>query len=207
MKTVSNNFGSWVWPEKDDECWQAVFNEVSKIPKVLERVKTRNVCVQAGGNCGVFPKYLSAEFKVVYTFEPDPANYLCLISNCPQTNVFKFPSALGDTHVCIDLEREERNCGAYQVSGSGLIPTLTIDDLALPACDLIYLDIEGMEYKALLGAEKTLEQFHPVIVTEEKSLGGRYGVFENTIRDWLKRFDYEQVDRLLNDSVYVRRLR
>lgn len=192
-----------MWPEKDEGCWQAVFGEIPKLQKVLELVKSKNVCVQAGGNCGVFAKYLSAEFKYVYTFEPDPTNYLCLISNAPQTNVFKFPAALGDTHVCIDLERDESNCGAYQVSGNGLIPTLTIDDLALPACDLIYLDIEGMEYRALVGAEKTLSTFHPVIVTEEKSHGGRYGVFENTIKDWLKNFGYKQVDRLLNDSVYT----
>lgn len=203
MKTITNNFGSWVWPEKDYACWEAVFREVPKLQKVLELVKNRSICVQAGGNCGVFAKYLSVEFKYVYTFEPDPTNYLALISNCPQTNVFKFPTALGSEHNCIDLERDEANCGAYQVSGNGLIPTLRIDDLNLPACDLMFLDIEGMEYQALMGGEKTIDQFHPVIVTEEKSLGSRYGADEDTIRNYLRRFGYKQVDRLENDSVYV----
>lgn len=192
-----------MWPEKDEGCLQAVFGEIPKLQMVIDLVKDKNICVQAGGNCGVFPKYLSDKFNYVYTFEPDPTNYLCLTSNVPQTNVFKFPSALGDEYGCIDLERDEANCGAYQVDGKGSIPTMRIDDLALPGCDLIYLDIEGMEYKALVGGLETITKFRPVIATEEKSLGGRYGVFENTISGWLENLGYKQVGRLANDSIYT----
>lgn len=41
-----------------------------------------------------------------------------------------------------------------------------IDDLGLEECDLIHLDIEGYEEKALEGAIETIKKFKPTIVTE-----------------------------------------
>ena len=46
-----------------------------------------------------------------------------------------------------------------------VIPTITIDDIALNASrkiDIVNMDIEGAEYQALLGAEKVLKEDRPI---------------------------------------------
>ena len=105
-------------------------------------------------SCGVWPAWLADHFETVYTFEPDRENFRCLVQNVPD-NVVCFQSALGYQRKLIDLHRDPVNCGAYFVEKEGTIPTLRIDDLELPACDLIVLDVEGMEADALQGAMLT----------------------------------------------------
>jgi FkbM family methyltransferase len=205
-KRFQNDYGQWLWPIQDTQCCAAVFGEIPKLQHVVESIKTRNIVVQAGGNCGAFARVLAPLFRAVYTFEPDRTNFSCLISNVPEENVWKFPAALGETNVCISMgngpTEDETNCGAFQVDGPGLVPTLTIDQLALPACDLIYLDIEGAELPALKGAQATISMFHPVIVTEEKGLGRKFGSQEEDIRVFLKKFGYKVETSIANDVIY-----
>lgn len=148
--------------------------EPGKIADVLPLVKQKRVAVQAGGCCGVFPKLLAQHFDYVYTFEPDLENFEALCRNVPEHNVFKFPAALGVNHEGVSIvvpERTNTNVGALTTTAIGPIPTLVIDDLALQQCDLIYLDVEGAEENALVGAAFTIERYSPVIVYEQKDLG------------------------------------
>lgn len=46
---------------------------------------------------------------------------------------------------------------------------ITLDSLALKRCDLIKIDVEGMEYEVLSGAEKILSEFHPIVYFEHAS--------------------------------------
>ena len=77
------------------------------------------------------------------------------------------------------------NRGALQTRPTGLVPVMAIDQLALPACDLIMLDIEGDELPALRGAVQTINRYRPVIVAEDKGLGHRKGVVFGDISAWL----------------------
>lgn len=203
FKTINQGYGEMLWPTKDTECLGAVFNEIPKLLEVIELTK-KGIAVQAGGNCGVFASILAKHFQAVYTFEPDLVNFACLSANVPEFNVFKFPSALGNQNSCISMRsgpvEDETNCGAYRVGGEGLIPTLMIDQLGLPACDLIYLDIEGQELAALDGASETLRRFKPVIVTEEKGLGG---LKEGEIAEFLAMFGYLPLKKIQNDQIYT----
>jgi FkbM family methyltransferase len=59
---------------------------------------------------------------------------------------------------------------------------ITLDSLALPRCDLIKIDVEGMELNVLEGAANTISQHHPivhaeVIKTDKEELKSRMASF------------------------------
>ena len=199
---------NFYWPDSDVDCHAAVLKEVYKIALLDKYLKEKKVCVQAGGNVGVFPRELAKEFECVYTFEPHPKNYECLEKNCPEENIFMQKAALGNDHSLIEVGVSrpdlKNNCGAYQVLGEGDIPTVMIDDLHLPACDLIYLDIEGYELMALQGAYETIKKFHPVIVVENKQLPLMYDITPEQVIEFLVgEFFYEVKERVQRDVILV----
>lgn len=205
MKEISE---FW-WPDNDKDCHPAVLKEVYKIGLLDKHLKEKKVCVQAGGNVGVFPRELAKEFECVYTFEPHPENYACLEKNCPEENIKMFHAALGNDHkkIQVGVSRPDlkNNCGAYQVLGDGDVPTMMIDDLRLPSCDLIYLDIEGYELMALQGGFETINEFHPVIVIENKQLPLMYDVTPEEVIEYLVcTFGYEVKEKAMRDVILIK---
>jgi hypothetical protein len=89
------------------------------------------------------------------------------------------------------------------VSGDGEIPMVTIDAFRLPVCDLIYLDVEGYEYFALLGAGETLRRCRPVVVTEINQHLGEYGRAESDIAGLMADAGYQAGDRFGADRVWL----
>ena len=193
----------WWFPDHDVECYKAVFAELYKIDECLKYVTGRQVCVQAGGNVGLFPQSLAQAFECVWTFEPDPQNFECMIRNLyGLENVEMRKYALGDEERRVSLDFVEGNCGAHSIHGEGDIPMVTIDSLELEACDFIQLDIEGLEYHALGGGLDTIQKFKPVILVEDKGLGEKYGIKEGEIGYLLEPFGYKKIDRLRRDDLY-----
>jgi len=193
-----------MWPASDRGAAAAVFNDIHALDSVYPLCRKLGVAIQAGGNCGVWPKAMGERFRIVYTFEPDPVNFRCLCANAPAVNVFKINAALGDVGGTVGLAARPDNVGAHQVDGSGDIPTLTIDDFALVVCDLIYLDIEGCELAALRGGAQTIARTRPVIVVEDKGMSVRYGVPPGEVEKYAcERFGYRVVMKLGHDVVMV----
>ena len=88
----------------------------------------------------------------------------------------------------------------------GDINITTIDMMKAKDVDLIYLDVEGWEAKALIGARATIRESKPVIVTENKGLIPMYpGTFEGSqdFRDWVCTLGYKHHSRLMRDDVFV----
>jgi FkbM family methyltransferase len=167
----------WIWPKTDNGAWDGPSMEWVRSHRdgYLKYCKKFDVVVQAGGNCGLYPALLSNHFSRVYTFEPDPLNFHCLVNNCQSPNIFKFNAALGETNKQLFLfNGNEGNVGCHTVGDDGSkyttklahIPTFTVDQLALDTCDLIQLDCEGYEPNVILGALDTIERFKPVISLE-----------------------------------------
>jgi len=165
----------WLWPKSDTDAFGAIANDYKiYIDYILNHVRNFDVVVQAGGNCGMYPKLLSLAFKYVYTFEPDPLNFHCLVHNCQDNNIFKFNCCLGDRNRLIQLNSGNKlNIGCHIVDNSPPtlntihnVPTILIDQLDLSKCDLLFLDVELFEYQVLLGAYNTMKEFKPVIFLE-----------------------------------------
>lgn len=191
--------GPWLWAAEDwegyrwpKEDWQNTHRDVW-----LKHVKNRSICVQAGGFQGMYPRLLSEHFDMVYTFEPDPLHYFCLVNNCQKDNIVKFQAALGAGPGLIDVVSLcNHNRGMGKVTPGSKIPTVAIDSLGLKDCGFIQLDIEGYERHALFGAEQTIKKFRPVISCERKH-------DNEDVLDILERYGYSLVDQAGDDSIFV----
>lgn len=196
----------WVWPKIDVNCWEYMKRYPNLPDDISKFVKNKNVVVQAGGNCGVYPKQYANLFKRVYTFEPEWLNFYCLNQNVSEGNVIKIQSCLGDKPKMVSLAVNKRNRGKTHIKGTGQYPVFQIDSLGLDACDLIHLDIEGYEYFALLGASSTIEKYKPVVVVEMwDELNDRFGENLNLkTTTFLEDLGYSHITTLANsDKVFI----
>jgi FkbM family methyltransferase len=196
----------WLWPKGDNHTWDAVWREVrSELPELLALVPRRRVVVQAGGNGGIWVRELAAKFERVYTYEPDPINFRCLVHNCPFPNVVFTNGAVGDRADFLKMKHHPGNPGAAQVEAGEIIPVHRIDSLNLDACNLLQLDIEGFEHEGLRGAERTILRHKPVICLEMQKvdLAAQYGSSNELITAWLAERGYKLHMRMHMDNVFV----
>lgn len=207
---VINSHG-YYWPKYDGggdyegnlSCWAGNLPFLNTPELVTKFVSEPIVCVQAGGNCGLFVKKYAELFDVVYTFEPDPINFYCINMNVTEPNVFKYQACLGYKHETVDITRTFKDVGSTHVKGKGMIPTLMIDDLGLQRCDLIHLDIEGYELNALKGAIETIKRCKPIIALEiTEEWAARYNSSPIVIDNWLLDLNYVGVGNAHADKVY-----
>lgn len=188
-----------LWKIKDDDAFFDIIEGwyLQGRTAFTSHLKGTDVVIQAGGYCGVFPRLFSSIFKTVYTFEPDPLNFHCLVANNPFENVIKIQGALGEIHEMVSMVHRcptNRGMHVVEAKASSTIPTFAIDDLELPACDLIQLDLEGYEIKALVGATWTIDQFKPVISVEDTN---------PDIEKFLSQWNYKAVATAFRDTVYA----
>lgn len=213
MKRIRNDFSwyprtEWYWPNHDEKLIQ-VNDWVRDADIALKHTTKRSLVIQAGGACGVWPVYFSKHFKQVVTFEPVKSNIECLKKNIEgYENISFFPCALSSDGkpMRLDLDDSEKNnCGAYHYSSTGVrVPSMRIDDIKIKDCALICLDLEGMEYDALVGASETIEKFSPVIMIEEKPLPYMDQGDHLFARQYLESLGYKQVDSIHRDLVFKR---
>jgi FkbM family methyltransferase len=192
------------WPRYDQGMWNYM-HQFRILPEFFDQLMTHvtgnAIVVQAGGNCGQYVRQFSQRFDTVYTFEPDPINFLCLTLNCG-ANVIKTQACVGNERKFVNLDRRH-DSGAIHVSGTGNIPTVIIDDLNLPACDLIQLDIEGYELFALQGAQRTIEKYYPLLMIEwYEPWAQRYGTNKTMLDNFLNNVGYSKILSHKSDIVY-----
>lgn len=199
----------WIWPLIDENSW-AGQNQFPKIADmVLPYVKNKNIMIQAGGNCGFILSKFIEHFNIIYTFEPDPINFYCLNQNVTSPNVIKMQCCIGNTPTPVTTQQlirpdKPHDIGGVHISGTGYTPTIVIDNLNLPGCDLIQLDVEGYELNALLGAVETIKKYKPVLCIEfcEKWLN-RYNADSDKILGLLNDLNYFHIETYGVDKIFV----
>ena len=196
--------GNYIWPKTDTRCYNYMMTHFDLPEQICKFVSDKKVCVQAGGNMGVYTKMYAEKFQHVYTFEPEPLNFYCLNQNVTEPNVFKYQSCIGKDRKLVNLKIKEANRGKTHVSKTGSIPTLQIDDLGLNVCSLIHLDIEGFELFALQGAIQTIRTCKPVVVIEyfEKN-AVRYGWTLEQLESLLKQHGYKFEHNIEEERIYI----
>lgn len=204
----------WDWSrfQGSAACLKWSRRDLETLVQALQLVPLRRACVQAGGNLGIFPKRLAMEFEIVYSFEPDATLFRMMAHNAPEANIMKIQAALGANNEPVRMECTRRDTsgravheGLTHVAGPGSIPCIRIDDLKLQVCDLIYLDIEGWEYFALLGGEETIKRCRPVIGVEINRNIAFTGHSAKQLRSLLASWGYERKLVMHSDEIYAPR--
>lgn len=205
----------WLWPASDTIAWPVLLQEAAAIPEILKHVPGRSVALQAGGHCGLIVRQIADVFASVYTFEPHPTNFVCLVNNVPDRHVCKIQACLGTersepvgmsdwgNNTSASYVGEDETLPHFRPVEGAKSPVLTIDSLNLPSLDLLMLDVEGFEFRALEGAKQTISRHKPVVVLELVGHGKRYGVADSDVRAKMKWHGYAEIARLERDSVFV----
>ena len=116
----------------------------------------------------------------VLAFEPQRTVFYALCGNVAQNNLNQvrcYHAAVGERAGVIAVPEidadAEFNFGGLALSSAPAgveaseVTMLRIDDLKLSACDLIKIDVEGMERDVLLGAQETVRRFRPLLYVED----------------------------------------
>ena len=171
--------------------------------QVMRRhLREESSCIDIGANEGEILRHmtkLSPRGRHV-AFEPIPRLAAKLQENFPGVAVHE--AACGDRSGVADFVVVE-NAPAY----SGLrqriydrpdaklntiqVRVVRVDDLVTHPVAFIKIDVEGGEYHALLGAERTISTSRPVIVFEAGAKGaGQYGVGAEDFASFFDRLGY-----------------
>jgi FkbM family methyltransferase len=178
----------------DGDPWEGEYIELLK-----KYVKPRTIALDIGAHIGTHTVTLSkaiGEHGLVIAFEPQRKIYreLCMnmqLNGC--NNVVPLLLALGDrnTEVIMPPPPEGNEGGRAIIegynanaAGSEEIRIRRLDDFKLKNVSFIKMDVEAYEDRALEGARKTIEMFHPVIFIEiQGDPGGDIFVEEGWIEE------------------------
>ena len=143
-------------------------------------VRSDDVILDVGANYGYYAATLAAALDRrcrIHALEPAPANFdrLCrhLSGNSLEGAVWAHRLGVSDRLETVALTRPAENTGHTAVALDGEIPGVTLttldafaDSLALERLDMLILDVEGYEERALRGAARTLARFKPLVFVE-----------------------------------------
>lgn len=126
--------------------------------------------IDVGANIGTHCIPLAVNAKTVIAFEPDTENHDLLVKNVSmqhksiarKININKF--ALSNIHGKTDtlFDYGKTRC----VDGDSIIMTQLDNIKGFPQVDFIKIDVEGMEYNVLQGAQETIRYFKPAMFIE-----------------------------------------
>ncbi|MFM8983534.1 MAG: FkbM family methyltransferase [Spartobacteria bacterium] len=177
--------GKMVWPVSDTTIGKALelYGEFAEGEnRVMARyIRPGNLVVDVGANLGttVLPASKAVgKDGTVFAFEPQPIIAQCLnttlsLNDC--FNVRVFSNALGNEQGWGRIPsagiENSGNHGSNALGSQGLqVPILKLDDIELPSCELIKLDVEGYEWPVLQGAFQQILLHRPVIYLEAKKI-------------------------------------
>ena len=144
-----------------------------------------DVVIDVGANIGNHTVFYAKKVSpggVVYALEPQRITFEFLCANLvlnSLTNVIPMQVGVGETEGQLIVPMADpnviQNFGAVKIEGhtiGDLVKIITLDTLELQRCNLIKIDVEGMEFQVLQGAEKTIRTCRPFLFVENNELEG-----------------------------------
>lgn len=100
------------------------------------------------------------DYSQIVAVEPDEKNFKKLVSNTKDLKIECINSAVSDIDGYIGFENNHSR--SSRIGGDKQISSITVDSLLNKfSFDYINIDVEGLEYKTILGAEKTIKTTKP----------------------------------------------
>lgn len=185
--------------------WDDQFNSL----KVWQELRPGMVVLDAGAFIGDTTKIFLDRQCEVHAFEPRPETFVCLLHNCPGAHCYNL--ALGDG------TRFETATTGGNMGGKPLLPgrrySIRLDDLRMERLDLLKLDVEGFEVRALQGAINTICRLHPMIHVEFNTVGlAQCGATPKMLEESLRSLGYGNLEEVYRYSdsqwdIFCRHLR
>jgi FkbM family methyltransferase len=147
---------------------------------VQQLVTPGAVICDIGANYGYYSLSLAAALKRrchIYSIEPDPDNYKRLCDHISLNNMNEIVEAysvgVSDRSETVSMHRPKANSGHSAVNPNGKNKGINLGKLddffnehQIEQCDLLFLDVEGYEERALCGAKSTISRCRPIIFVE-----------------------------------------
>lgn len=183
---------------------------------LLDHIQEYSLFVDAGSCIGIYA-ILSTKYNLpCIALEPVAANFEVLMKNLELNQmtgkVRAFQLGLGNEHKVVNFIFDQVNTGASRIdvhntSSNCRVELRTFDSL-LPELNinkhdniLFKLDVEGMEYEALQGAENFIRSCPKITFVLEEKFTGRNQI--KSILDKYGKFEYGIVDQY---NMYARKL-
>lgn len=150
----------------------------SEVDALLARLPERAHVVEVGANCGAVTVPLAKKAARVLAIEAQPGIHRQLATNCELNdlqNVETMCAAVGDRTGTLLLPKIDYhnadNYGGVEIMAlageeGAPVPLIRLDDLRLEKCDLLKIDVEGMECAVLRGGAEMIARCRPVISVE-----------------------------------------
>jgi len=186
MKVCKARYGSMAYLENDVGIGRniQVYGEWSQLEMdfLLTLINENDIVLDVGANIGShtlpFAKKVGPNGRV-YAFEPQNKisqmlSVTLAMNDILNTFVISLPAGNipGDVVQIPQFNYQEVfNFGGASIKDNFYssyyhLPTICIDDLNLPKCQLIKADVEGFEYEVISGAEHTIYKFKPFLYLE-----------------------------------------
>jgi len=166
----------WIIGSGTHQQWLGTF-ERFKQEIFCEMVGKGDTVLDIGAHVGYFTLLASrlvGEHGRVLAVEPSPRNYRYLQTHLRLNGIVNVTTIQAAVSECAGTEPfAEGEChlgGSLSEKGRTTVSVLRLDDLyesgAIESPRVIKMDIEGAEYRALLGAKKIITEHRPVIILE-----------------------------------------
>jgi FkbM family methyltransferase len=183
-------------------------NDLSLVPHLLKHrswephvtnylmkvLKPTNTFIDIGANLGYFTVLCAPFVNQVIAFEPVNISHKYCLMNIELNglkNVTLYKYGLWEKEIDAEISVDPSMLMASCIGQGEEIKCIALDSLSLKP-SVIKMDIEGSEFFALCGMEKTLEQSRPVLVMElNRPALEKYGKDSEDIWNFFKDINYK----------------
>jgi FkbM family methyltransferase len=157
----------------------------AELSVLFQVLKPGAVVVDVGANIGTHTVALARHVTssgVVFAIEPQRLTFQLLCANVALNalvNVKCVNAVAGDAPGQMRIPTLDpsapNNFGGFNAEGheqGELVDVIRIDDLNLARCNLMKIDVEGMESRVLAGARRTIKALRPVLFVENRNESG-----------------------------------
>jgi FkbM family methyltransferase len=181
-------------------------------------INAGDIVIDAGANIGTHTiafAHLVGGSGTVHAFEPARRHFQMLAGNVALNgldNVVCHQKAIGASNGEIrvpplpaaDITYNYSAVTLTEDSAGEVVPLVTLDSLNLPACRVIKIDTEGMETKAIAGAQALISRYRPLIYVENNEPGAskRLSAALDAIdyRAWWSIFPYFDIQNFYSNT-------